>query len=83
MSNIKRQLTIQPPTRQEKNEKIVSEAHVCGYCYGNGFFWGDDEYGQSVKEPCPVCKGKGVVDAYITIEWKPSKTVVNKNESNN
>lgn len=53
-------------------ETITSNGHLCGYCHGNGFFWGEQQR-ERVKKDCPVCKGSGKLDAVITIEWKPSK----------
>jgi hypothetical protein len=26
--------------------------------------------GESVKKPCPICKGRKVVDAAVNIDWK-------------
>ncbi|MBQ9229721.1 MAG: hypothetical protein IJ190_00925 [Prevotella sp.] len=50
-------------------ENLVSLGHECPNCKGSAFFWQQDgkEY---VKEPCPVCHGKGTVTAYIHITWK-------------
>ncbi len=53
-------------------EIIISNGHLCGYCRGNGFFW-DEQQRDRVKKDCPVCNGRGKLDAVITIEWKPSK----------
>ena len=53
-------------------ETITSNGHLCGYCHGNGFFWGE-QLREYVKKNCPVCNGSGKLDAVITIEWKPSK----------
>lgn len=52
-------------------ETITSNGHPCGYCHGNGFFWGEQQR-ERVKTNCPVCNGSGKLDAVITIEWKPS-----------
>lgn len=52
-------------------ETIASNGHSCGYCHGNGFFWGEQQR-ERVKKNCPVCNGSGKLDAVITIEWKPS-----------
>lgn len=62
-----------PPSYKNNKELVVSKEHTCGYCHGNGWFWGRDESGDSVKNPCPICEGSGMVDAVITIDWKPSK----------
>lgn len=75
MSNVKKQLEICPPAYMCKGpnrENFVSTGHVCGYCRGNGWFWGEDELGERVKRDCPVCKGSGGLDAIITVDWKPT-----------
>ena len=59
--------------RPGQRETLISEGHVCGYCHGNGFFWGSDQYGHRTKCPCPVCNGSGELDAHIGIEWKARK----------
>lgn len=44
MSKIEKQLEICPPTYMCKGpnrENFVSTGHKCGYCKGNGWFWGD------------------------------------------
>lgn len=53
-------------------EMFCSPGHVCTYCKGNGWFWSEDEQGESTKEDCPVCKGSGELDAVVTVEWKES-----------
>ena len=47
MSRIKKQLEICPPAYMCKGpnrENFVSTGHKCGYCKGNGWFWGDHCY---------------------------------------
>lgn len=63
-------VVLTPPRMKATLERLVSEGHTCGYCHGNGFFWGLDEYGENEKTPCPMCKGSGRLDAVITVEWK-------------
>jgi DnaJ-class molecular chaperone len=58
---------------EHMTECIVSTGHLCGYCQGNGWFWGKDDPVGTVKEPCPMCGGSGELDAVITVNWKPSK----------
>lgn len=75
MSKIEKQLEICPPAYMCKGpgrENFVSTGHVCGYCRGNGWFWGEDERGERVKRDCPVCEGSGGLDAIITVDWKPA-----------
>lgn len=73
MSKQVREVELVPPSRHQNKEMIVSKGHNCGYCQGNGWFWGRDEFGDSIKNPCPICEGSGMVDALVTIEWKPSR----------
>ena len=43
MSKIEKQLDICPPAYMGKGlnrENFVSTGHKCGYCKGNGWFWG-------------------------------------------
>ena len=73
MSRIKKQLEICPPAYMCKGpnrENFVSTGHKCGYCKGNGWFWGVDDYGERVKQDCPVCKGNKRLKAVVTVEWK-------------
>lgn len=51
-------------------ESLQSSGHVCGYCNGNGYLEGYDEFGESIKEPCEVCGGSGRLDAKIIIDWR-------------
>ena len=47
--------------------------YSCGYCQGNGWFWGTEEGSrEDVQVPCPVCEGSGELDAIITVDWKPT-----------
>lgn len=67
------------PSRTKAVEAVVREmyyspGHVCSYCKGNGWFWGEERR-ERVKIDCPVCKGSGELDAVVTVEWKPSKTM--------
>jgi DnaJ-class molecular chaperone len=72
MSKIDRMVELIPPGINRMSEQLVSKGHTCGYCHGNGYFWGVDSYGESIKNLCPACKGKKTVDAVITIEWNAS-----------
>ena len=45
MSKIEKQLEICPPAYMCKGpnrENFVSTGHKCGYCKGNGWFWGTE-----------------------------------------
>ena len=76
MSGIKKQLEFCPPAYMCKGpnrENFVSTGHKCGYCKGNGWFWGTEEGSrEDVHVSCPVCGGSGELDAIITVDWKPS-----------
>lgn len=51
MSKIEKQLEICPPAYMCKGpnrENFVSTGHKCGYCKGNGWFWGTDIWGRIV-----------------------------------
>lgn len=61
-----------PPSHEQVKELVMSKGHTCGYCHGNGWFWGIDEFHDRVKNTCPLCGGSGMLDAVVTIEWKPS-----------
>ena len=46
MSRIKKQLEICPPAymcKRPNRENFVSTGHKCGYCKGNGWFWGTEK----------------------------------------
>lgn len=75
MSTVKRIVELVHPStmRTPGKEVLASTGHRCNYCHGNGWFWGTDDYGESIKEPCPMCGGSGEVDAVVTVEWKPNK----------
>ena len=73
MSEEIRMLTLRAPHGHITHERLVVHGLRCGYCQGNGWFWGHDEIGESVKEPCPICKGSGRLDAVVTVEWSAGK----------
>lgn len=56
MSKIEKQLEICPPAYMCKGpnrENFVSTGHKCGYCKGNGWFWGTDK---EVGKPSGIYK---------------------------
>ena len=61
MSEESRMITVRAPHGHITHERLVLHGLRCGYCQGNGWFWGLDEIGESVKEPCPICKGRKTV----------------------
>lgn len=65
-------LFVQPPMfpKEQPVERMELGGFKCTYCHGNGWFWGTDDYGERVKEECPVCKGEKKLKAVVTIEWK-------------
>ena len=75
MSRILKQLELVTPSFMSKGrnrEMLVSPGHKCGYCQGNGWFWGEEHH-ESVKVNCPVCGGSGQLDAIVTVDWKPTR----------
>lgn len=51
-------------------ESLVNCNHKCNKCQGNGYFWTIDKFNANAKEPCSMCGGTGMLDAYVNIEWK-------------
>lgn len=73
MSRIRTIIELKAPSIDKRDETLVSTGHKCEYCQGNGYFWEDNDGNQDpVKVPCPTCKGKGKLDAIISITWTPS-----------
>lgn len=66
-------IIVSAPHLKTSHEELRVRGLKCGYCQGNGHFWGEDKYGQYIQTPCPICKGSGKVDAEITIDYKPIK----------
>lgn len=54
-------------------ERMEIRGHTCPYCQGNGYHWQEDEWQERYKQECPICKGSGVVDALVSIEWSAGK----------
>lgn len=69
MSEVVKHIRLIPPTMNNKQETIISSGHTCGYCHGNGWFWGLNEAHEDVKVDCPHCLGTGKLDAVIQIDW--------------
>lgn len=69
MSKKQTMISLAPPGRIS-TEGFVSKGHVCGYCHGKGWFYGDLH--KDEVEPCPDCGGSGEVMAVVTVEWKPA-----------
>ena len=75
MSGINKQVVLVPPSHMQNGrnrELFVSPGYTCSYCHGNGWYWGMDDFRDSMKVTCPVCGGSGQLDAVVTVEWKPS-----------
>jgi len=73
MSKTRQILDLSSPTIKTRHERIIGFVQQCNYCCGNGWFWGLDEYHETIKAPCPICEGTGKVRPEITVEWKPIK----------
>lgn len=74
MSKTRQIIDLSSPTINTRHEHFMGLVQQCNYCQGNGWFWGLDEYHESVKVPCPICGGAGKVIPEITVEWKQIKT---------
>lgn len=73
MSKERRTIDLLPPQYRYSEERFTSLGMTCGYCHGNRTFWQQDETtGEDIMRPCPMCEGKGKVDAEITIKWTPT-----------
>lgn len=72
MSSKQQMVWLTPPDYPSTEEHIESHGHKCEYCHGYGGFAGDEQRGIAWRE-CPVCKGAGMMDAIVTIKWRPSK----------
>lgn len=86
MSNLVKQLEIFPPvlTPFTKNgEVFTSTGHRCPYCNGAGSFSSEKGYHGSAadeleEKECPICKGKGQLQAKVVIGWQPDESVKGK-----
>lgn len=74
MSKTKQILELSSPSMKTLREHVVGLVQRCNYCCGNGWFWGTDEWGESEKQPCPLCGGTGQLRPEVTIEWKGVKS---------
>ena len=75
MSKTRQILELSVPSLKTKHERVVGMVQECGYCCGSGWFWGTDEWGESVKTPCPLCDGTGCLRPEVTIDWKGVKSL--------
>ena len=73
MSRTRQILELSSPTVKTRHERLTGLVQQCNYCCGNGGFWGLDEFRESVKVPCPMCEGAGMMRPEIEINWKPIK----------
>lgn len=68
------------PLDGELCETLVSEAHECNYCHGQGEVLRMDAEGMEWEyQKCPVCQGLGELDAEVTIRWRVR---INNNTNN-
>ena len=75
MSKTKQILELDSPTLKTRSERLTGLAQQCNYCCGSGWFWGLDEFHETVKQPCPMCGGAGRIVPEITIEWKSISSI--------
>ena len=73
MSRVKQTVELRPPSCDVTKEVHTSPGHLCGYCHGVGHFRSPYRDRDEEPTPCPVCGGSGMLDAIITVEWKPRK----------
>lgn len=73
MSKAKQILELSSPSMKATREQITGLVQQCNYCSGNGWFWGMNEYHESIKNPCPICGGTGKVRPVVTVEWQQIK----------
>ncbi|MBR3444323.1 MAG: hypothetical protein IKH14_00415 [Prevotella sp.] len=74
MSRIRQILELDSPSMKSLHECVVGIPQPCNYCGGSGWFWGEDGFGEAVKEDCPLCKGSGKLRPVVTIDWETVKT---------
>ncbi len=73
MTRVKRVVELTPPEWNEREQHLESKDMECGYCHGQGEFVYEERWGTDVLKICPICQGRGRVDAEITVRWKPSE----------
>lgn len=86
MSDLIKQLEIFPPVLMpctKNGEVFTSHGHQCPYCNGIGSFSSTKGYHGSAadeveEKECPICKGKGQLQAKIVIGWQPDESVKEK-----
>lgn len=83
MSKQQHALLIQPPLfpKECPVERVEFGGFPCSYCHGNGWFWGVDDYGERIKQDCPVCKGNKRLKAVVTIACSRMKQVRTDNRN--
>lgn len=74
MSKTKQVLELSSPTMKTMHERLTGFVQPCNYCCGSGWFWGEDAFGEAVKDDCPLCKGNGKLRPVVTIDWETVKT---------
>lgn len=71
MSKFQGMLVLEPPEYGSMEEHFkMRHTCPCPRCNGNGWYWSEDEYGESIKKDCPNCDGSGRLRAIIDIEWE-------------
>ena len=68
MSKVHQILELRAPETECCEERLLVSGLRCSYCHGEGGFWTEEE-GEAVIAACPLCKGKGLMDAVVSIEW--------------
>lgn len=70
MSRVKQVIELESPSLNSRHQQLTGLVQTCNYCCGNGWFWGRDQCGDSVKTECPMCHGAGQMRPMITIDWE-------------
>lgn len=76
MSIIKEIISITPPDaltwESNRVEVLKSNIHLCPVCYGTkGKYYNEHDLKGERWEECSMCKGKGKIQADISVSWKP------------
>ena len=68
-------LMVSPPNLTKGNiyEMKTFQGFTCSYCHGNGWIPALGERNDREQRTCPVCNGRKILKACITIKWMPDE----------
>lgn len=75
MSQQQSTITLSSPDYGLRRERFVVSSLPCNYCGGLGHFFRESRDCRCHDDElrvCPICKGRGKVDAHVSIEWSPA-----------